>query len=61
MTVLDIISLLHDDAEAVIYDGNWDIIAEHNGKDSIPNELNNRKVVMLIPRTDGKLAIEIAE
>lgn len=61
MTVLDIISVLHDDAEVVIYDSEWNTIAEHNGKDSIPQELNDREVVTLIPRTDGKLAIEIAE
>lgn len=59
MTVLDIISLLHDEAEAVLYDNEWNEIAEYNGRDSIPKEYNNKKVVRLIPRTDGKLAIEI--
>jgi hypothetical protein len=61
MTVLDIISIIPDSSETVIYDTEANELARYDGKDSIPNEYNDREVRWISPTKDGKLAIEIKD
>lgn len=41
MKLIDVISLISDSAEVRIYDYNGKEIARYDGKDSIPEELND--------------------
>ena len=52
MKLIDVLSLISDSAEVRVYNGNGDQIARYNGKDSIPEKLNNEEVDVIRPLID---------
>jgi len=57
MLLLDLISLIQDSTTVIISDLNNNEVARYDGKNSIPNKYNNKKVVEISAYIENKKAV----
>ena len=60
MKLIDLLSLITDFTLTIVSNEDNDEIARYDGKESIPNELNNKEILSVSAYTeDGQAAIRI--
>ena len=45
MKLIDVLSMVKDNTYVLVTDGDGFVIAKHDGKDGIPDELNDKEVI----------------
>lgn len=59
MKLIEVISLVGDGANVRVFNSEYEEIAKYDGKESIPDELNNEEVENIFPANCGQLNIII--
>ena len=59
MYLIELYNLFNDDVEIRVIDSEGNILAVSDGKDSIPNELNNSEIYKIYPIDENKIDVEI--
>ena len=58
--LIDLLLLCNEEMTIKVFSNDCELIAQHNGKDSIEPELNHRYIEWIYPVTDNTLNIGIA-
>lgn len=59
MLLIELLEVISESANIEVYNTNWELLTEYNGRDNIDKKYNNCKVVYIFPHSNECIRVQI--